>query len=164
MEKSGPIMRFKIRPFVCRIMLLIRMDSMGWIYAYTHPMKVHKSLRVLGLLLRPKDGIDGSAADRAVTPQSGLPVLHRHPLRVPHLGLLLALNTIVQIGHSRCVSFFHTRKNLHPCIRMYCTRQEHFVSFALQLLLDQPGISLFSKRCKERRSTPGKPHQGSACL
>lgn len=58
-------------------------------------MKVGKSLRGLGLLLRPKDGIDGSTADRALTPQGGLPVLHRHPLRVLHLGLLLALNTIV---------------------------------------------------------------------
>jgi hypothetical protein len=58
-------------------------------------MKVRKSLRRLGLLLRPKDGIDGSTADRALTPQSRLPVLHRHPLRVLHRGLLLALNTIV---------------------------------------------------------------------
>jgi len=76
--------------------------------------KVRKSLQVLGLLLRAKDSIDSGAADRALTPQSRLPVLHGYPLRVLHLGLLLALNTIVQIGHSCCVSFFHTRKTYTP--------------------------------------------------
>ncbi len=85
--------------------------SSGWL------MKVGKNLRMLGLLLRPKDGIDGSAADRALTPQSRLSVLHRHPLCILHLGLLLALNTIVQIGHGKCVSLFHTRKNLHSLHR-----------------------------------------------
>src|SRR5215472_13742076 len=76
-------------------------------------MKAGESLRRLGLLLRSKDGIDSSAADGALTSQSRLSVLHSHPLCILHLGLLLALNAIVHIGHSKCVSFFHTRKNLH---------------------------------------------------
>ena len=60
------------------------------------------------LLLGTENGVDCGAADGAGTLKSRFPVLGSNPLRVLHIGLFLALDTIILISHVRVASF-----NLH---------------------------------------------------
>ena len=60
--------------------------------------------QVLCLFLRAENGIDGCAADRTLTFECRFAILHGDPLRVLHLSLCFAFDTIVLISHSEVAS------------------------------------------------------------
>ena len=94
----------------------------------------------------------GGATDRAGALHGVPTILHGHLFRVLHLGLLFTLDAIVLVGHS-FYSLLQLEKTYIPHSGVNSTRQVHFVSLGLHLLLHLNGSAQFGKWRKERWPT-----------
>ena len=63
-----------------------------------------KLLQVLCFFLRAENGVDGCAADGALTLEGWFTVLHGNLLRVLHFSFCFALDTIILISHGDVAS------------------------------------------------------------
>jgi hypothetical protein len=98
-----------------------------------HPRAV--ALAFLCLFIGTKNGVDGRSADGALTFECWFTILHGDSLRVLHLSLCFAFDTVILIGHGEVASLHcsKTLKNTYdPICGMYGTRQVHFISLCLQ--------------------------------
>ena len=106
---------------------------MAWVDAYSHPRE--PTLAFLCLFIGTKNGVDGRSADGALTFECWFTILHGDFLRVLHLSLCFAFDTVILIGHGEVASL-HCSKTLkntyNPIFGMYGTRQVHFISLFLQ--------------------------------
>jgi hypothetical protein len=61
-------------------------------------------IRCLCLFLRTEDGVNGRSADGALTFECWFTILHGDSLRILHLSLCFAFDTVVLIGHGEVAS------------------------------------------------------------
>ena len=90
------------------------------------------------LFLGTENSVDRCATDGTGTPQGRFPVFRRDPLGIFHIGLLFTLDAIVLVGHS-FYSLLILEKTYTPHNGANSTRQVHFVSLSLHLLLHVNG-------------------------
>ncbi len=60
--------------------------------------------QVLCLFLRAENSVDGCAADGTLTLECRFAILHGDPLRILHLSLCFAFDTVILISHSEVAS------------------------------------------------------------
>jgi hypothetical protein len=116
-----------------------------------HLHNLGPTIQFLCLFISAKNGIDSCSADGALTFECWFTILHSDFLRIFHLSLCFAFDTIILIGHGEVASL-HCSKTLkntyHPIFGMYGTRKVHFVSLFLQLLLHLLSQTEIRKQCE----------------
>ena len=104
--------RDKLRPYGCPD-YVVKCHNLG------------TTIQYLVLFISTQDGVDGCTADGALTFECWFAILHGDSLRVLHLSLCFAFDTIILIGHGEVASL-HCSKTLkntyNPIFGMYGTR------------------------------------------